>query len=60
MKFLESTGNPKLDDYLDFCMNKIDYAINSGTISFPKGLSHDERMEYISKQLAKIEDGENR
>lgn len=38
-----------------FDINRIDRSIRSGTIQFPKGLSHEQRHAYVKKELERLD-----
>lgn len=44
-----------MDAPFNFDLDKMTEALNSGTISFPPGLTGEERREFIRKRLAEID-----
>lgn len=41
---------------MTFDIEKMQKSINSGTISLPAGMTHQERMEYVRRELEKLQE----
>lgn len=46
-----------LNDEFPFDLNAIEASINSGVITLPKGLDHEERIEFIREKLKELDNG---
>lgn len=44
-----------MEPQFNFDLEQMQAALNSGTISFPRGLTGDERREFIRKRLEEID-----